>query len=36
MDDYYPALKNFFAVLKEICERGEILQSKRDFFYANL
>ena len=36
ISDYYPVLKNFFAALKEICERGEIPQSKRDFFLCQL
>ena len=36
ISDYYPVLKNFFATLKEICERGEIPQSKREFFLCQL
>ena len=36
ISDYYPALKNFFATLKEICKRGEIPQSKREFFLCQL
>lgn len=34
--DYYPQLKNFFALLKELTERGEIPQSKREFFLSQL
>lgn len=34
--DYYPSAKNFFAALKEICERGEIPQGKREFFLCQL
>ena len=34
--DYYPVLKKFFATLKEICERGEISQSRREFFLSQL
>ena len=36
MGDYYPKIKNFFALLKELSERGEIPQSKRDFFLCLL
>ncbi|MBR6887677.1 MAG: hypothetical protein IKN16_04455 [Selenomonadaceae bacterium] len=36
MGDYYPAIKDFFALLKELSERGEIPQSKRDFFLCRL
>lgn len=32
----YPSLKNFFALLKELSERGEIPQNKRDFFLRQL
>ena len=34
--DYYPVLKKFFAVLKEVAERGEIAQSKREIFWEQL
>ena len=34
--EYYPDLKNFFASLKEISERGEISQSKRKNFLDQL
>ena len=34
--DYYPQLKNFFALLKELTERGEIPQGKREFFLSQL
>ena len=30
--DYYPAIKDFFALLKELCARGEIPQGKREKF----
>ena len=36
LSDYYPALKNFFATLKELFERGEIPQSKRKIFLDQL
>ncbi|MBQ6296992.1 MAG: hypothetical protein IJK81_04780 [Selenomonadaceae bacterium] len=36
MGDYYPAIKNFFALLKEICERSDIPQSKRENFLQQL
>ena len=32
----YPKLKNFLALLKEICEHGEIPQSKREDFLRQL
>ena len=34
--EYYPSLKKFFALLKELTERGEIPQSKREFFLRQL
>ena len=36
MGDYYPAIKEFFALLKELSERGDIAQSKRGFFLCQL
>ncbi len=36
LGDYYPPLKNFFALLKELVSRGEIPQSKREFFLRQL
>ena len=36
MSDQYPALKNFFAILKEILERNEIPQAKREIFLSQL
>lgn len=34
--DYYPPLKMFFAILKEICECSELPQGKREFFLCLL
>ncbi len=34
--EYYPALKNFFSILKEMSQRGEIVQSKRKIFLDQL
>ena len=34
--EYYPVLKNFFATLKEMSQRGEIVQSKRKIFLDQL
>lgn len=36
LGDYYPAIKNFFVLLKEICERNDIPQSKRENFLQQL
>ena len=36
LGDYYPPLKKFFALLKELSERNEIPQSKREFFLCEL
>ncbi|MBO4400231.1 MAG: hypothetical protein J5809_00100 [Selenomonadaceae bacterium] len=36
LGDYYPPLKSFFAMLKELTERGEIPQSKRENFLSQL
>lgn len=34
--DYYPPLKNFFAMLKEICQSGDLPQGKREIFLCQL
>ena len=36
MGDYYPAIKNLFALLKEMSERNEIPQGRREFFLNQL
>ncbi len=36
LGDYYPELKNFLSLLKDLCERGEIPQSKREDFLRQL
>ena len=34
--EYYPTLKSFFGLLKELSERGDIAQSKREIFLNQL
>lgn len=36
MSDYYPPLKIFFSLLKEIYQRGDISQSNREIFLCQL
>ena len=36
ISEYYPTLKNFFTLLKELTERNEIPQSKREIFLHQL